>query len=321
MAFQEKGIDVSHWQNDRGAIDWKKVKAAGVDFVIVKATERTSYVDPYFKRNVQGAKAAGLKVGAYHFARFANSAQVQQELDHFLKNIKGMGLDYPAVLDLETNDHKLSSAKLTDLAIEFMQGLEKAGYFAMLYTGKSFLENTLQESRLSGRFALWIARYNSFLGRDADMWQYTSTGTINGIKGSVDVNWNYRSDLMGETGMGTKTPAPAKPAPAAPKPSVGGAAIYKVQSGDTLSEIAAAHGVSTNDLVKWNNIKNANQIQVGQVLSVRGTATNTAQTHKIVAGDTLSEIAVKYGTTVAKLKQLNGLKSDVIYAGKTLRVK
>ena len=122
-------------------------------------------------------------------------------------------------------------------------------------------------------------------------------------------------------GSKTPTPAPAKPAPAAPKPSVGGAAIYKVQSGDTLSEIAAAHGVSTNDLAKWNNIKNVNQIQVGQVLSVRGTAASSAQYHKIVPGDTLSEIAVKYGTTVAKLKQLNGMSSDVIYAGKSLRVK
>lgn len=319
MAYQQKGIDVSHWQNDRGPIDWQEVKASGVEFVIVKATERTSYVDPYFKRNVQGAKAAGLKVGAYHFARFGNSAQVQAELNHFLKTIKGMGLDYPAVLDLETNDHRLSSAELTDLAIEFMMGVERAGYFTMLYTGKSFLENTLQEKRLFGRFGLWIARYNSFLGRTADMWQFTSSGQISGIKGPVDVNWNYRSDLKGELGAASEPSKPTAPKP--PTTGVGGTSFYKVKPGDSLSVIAAANGVSVADLVKWNNIANANVIQVGQTLSLKGPAASTTKTHKVVGGDTLSELAVKYGTTVAKLKQLNGLKSDLIRVGETLRVK
>jgi lysozyme len=210
--FKEKGLDISHHQNDKGPINFKAMKNDGVSFVIVKATEGKAYKDPFYEKNVDDAQASGMKVGAYHFARFGSVADVQAELNHFINAIKGDGLNYPAVLDLETNDHGLSKTVLTDLAILFMEGLEQAGFFAMLYTGKSFLENNLDESRLKP-YAKWIARYNSTLGRDADMWQYTSTGKVNGVVGNVDVNWNYRSDLFGEKGSVAVVQTPVQPAP------------------------------------------------------------------------------------------------------------
>jgi lysozyme len=266
--FKEKGLDLSHHQNDKGPVNFNSMKADGVSFVIVKATEGTTYKDPFYEKNVDDAQASGMKVGAYHFARFGSVADVQAELNHFISEIKGDGLTYPAVLDLETNDHKLSKTVLTDLAILFLEGIEKAGFFAMLYTGKSFLENHLDESRLKS-YAKWIARYNSTLGRDADMWQFTSSGRVAGVIGSVDVNWNYRSDLFGEKGSVAVIQTPVvKPAVTKPKP-VAIPDTYTVKSGDSLSAIAERFDVSVDNLVKWNKIANKHVINVGQVIRLK----------------------------------------------------
>jgi lysozyme len=71
-----------------------------------------------------------------------------------------------------------------------MDVLKHAGYQPVLYTGKSFLESELDEKRIE--YPLWIARYNDELGRKADIWQYSSTGKVDGIKGNVDMNIAYR---------------------------------------------------------------------------------------------------------------------------------
>ncbi|MBN6186393.1 glycoside hydrolase [Aneurinibacillus sp. BA2021] len=185
--MQIKGIDVSHWN---GVVDWKKVAADGVKFVFLKASEGTSYVDKTFKTNAARANAAGIHVGAYHYAKFGSVAEAKAEVQHFLRTVSGVKITYPLVLDLEENKKKASKAVLTDAAIAFLDAIEKAGYFAMIYAGKCFFETQLDEKRLKP-YALWIARYNSFLGRDAGIWQYTETGRVSGISGNVDMNWSY----------------------------------------------------------------------------------------------------------------------------------
>lgn len=182
-----KGIDVSHWN---GTVDWKKVTADGVKFVFLKASEGTSFVDKTFKTNAVNARANGIHVGAYHYAKFGSVAEAKAEVQHFLKTVAGVNLTYPLVLDLEENKKKASKSVLTDAAIAFLDAIEKAGYFAMIYAGKHFFETALDEKRLKP-YALWIARYNSFLGRDAGIWQYTETGRVNGISGNVDMNWSF----------------------------------------------------------------------------------------------------------------------------------
>ncbi|MFT9848530.1 GH25 family lysozyme [Aneurinibacillus sp. REN35] len=185
--MQIKGIDVSHWN---GVVDWKKVAADGVKFVFLKASEGTSYVDKTFKTNAARANAAGIHVGAYHYAKFDSVAEAKAEVQHFLRTVSGVKITYPLVLDLEENKKKASKVVLTDAAVAFLDAIEKAGYFAMIYAGKSFLETQLDEKRLNP-YAKWIARYNSFLGRGADIWQYTDKGKVNGISGNVDMNWSY----------------------------------------------------------------------------------------------------------------------------------
>ncbi|MBO1000949.1 LysM peptidoglycan-binding domain-containing protein [Bacillus sp. SD075] len=252
-----KGIDVSHWQ---GAINWEEVAKADVKFVFIKATEGTSYSKlSYFKENAPQALAAGLKVGAYHYAKFATVAEAKAEAAYFLDSISPFALNYPVVLDLEENKKKAKKKTLTDAAIAFLKAIEEAGYTAMLYTGKYFLENTLDESRLAN-YALWIARYNSTLGRSTDIWQHSDSGKISGISTKVDLNIAYRdftntiNTFRIHKSQEVKTET---------------STIYTVTKGDTLSFIAKKHKTTVKSLVSLNGIKDPDKIYIGQKLRVK----------------------------------------------------
>lgn len=185
---QLKGIDVSH---HNGSVDWAKVKADGVQFAFIKATQGTGYskVD-YFRNNAPVALGNGIQVGAYHYAVFSSVPEALAEAKYFYSVIKDYKLTYPVVLDLEENKRNASRKQLTDAAIAFMDFFKQKGYTPMLYTGKAFLESQLEESRI--QYPLWIARYGRELGRKADIWQHTSEGRVNGINGLVDMNIAYR---------------------------------------------------------------------------------------------------------------------------------
>ncbi|MBT2647005.1 LysM peptidoglycan-binding domain-containing protein [Bacillus sp. ISL-34] len=247
-----KGIDVSHWQ---GAINWEEVAKAGVKFVFIKATEGTSYTKlSYFKENAPQALAAGLKVGAYHYAKFATVAEAKAEAAYFLNSISSIALNYPVVLDLEENKKKAKKKMLTDAAIAFLDAIEEAGYTAMLYSGKYFLENTLDESRLT-KYALWIARYNSTLGRSTDIWQHSDSGKVSGISTKVDLNIAYRdftNRAHNSRALKTETTT-----------------TYTVKKGDTLSFIAKKHKTTVKTLVSLNGIKDPDKIYIGQKLRVK----------------------------------------------------
>jgi lysozyme len=205
-----KGIDVSKFQ---GPINWQQVKNAGIQFVFIKATQGTNYSSiNYFINNAPLALAAGIEVGAYHYGDFASIANAKDQANYFLSVVKPFKLTYPLVLDLEENKSGLSRDDLTTAAIAFLEILENAGYFAMLYSGKNFLETQLDESRLKP-YALWVARYGPQLGRSADVWQYSSSGSIPGINGNVDMDISYR-DFAAEIRSMRGQAAPPEP----PKP-------------------------------------------------------------------------------------------------------
>ncbi|MGE6379889.1 GH25 family lysozyme [Peribacillus muralis] len=306
-----KGIDVSHWN---GVINWDKVAKDGVKFVFIKATEGTSYSKlSYFKDNAPKALEAGLKVGAYHYAKFATVAEAKAEAAYFLGSIRSFGLNYPAVLDLEENKKGANKKTLTDAAIVFLEAIENAGHTPMLYTFKSFLEQQLDEPRLK-KYALWIARYNSTLGRSADIWQHSETGKVNGISTKVDLNLAYRDF--------TSTENIIKPS----NPSNNTSTTYTVKKGDTLSFIAKKYNTTVKSLVSLNGIKDPDKIIIGQKLKVTGSAaTSTIDTkkyHIVKGGDTVSALVKKYGSSASQIKTWNSLKNiDKIYVGQKLRVK
>lgn len=195
-----KGIDVSKYQ---GIVDWNKVKAAGIYFVMIRCSygKLENQIDSCFKTNIQGAQAAGLKVGVYHYSYAQSVAEAVQEAQVCLNAIKGYKLDYPVAFDIEddTMTH-LSRTTLTEIAKAFLQTVTNAGYKAVLYANPNWIQNYLYLSQLTN-WDLWLAQYatSPTTAYKYTMWQYSQSGTINGIQGNVDLDIGYKDYSATET--------------------------------------------------------------------------------------------------------------------------
>jgi len=201
------GVDVSTWQN---YIDWNKVKASGIDFVMIRAGFRgygsgLLVEDDLFYTNLKNAKAAGLRVGVYFFSQAINEVEGVEEASMVVSLIRkyGISLDYPIAFDSEYSGaagnngraDRLSRSERTAVAVAFCETVRNAGYSAMVYASKSWFETNLSTSAFSNYY-IWLAHYtsggapSSYSGR-YEMWQYTSQGSVNGIAGNVDMNYGY----------------------------------------------------------------------------------------------------------------------------------
>ena len=195
-----KGIDVSQWQ---GTIDFKKVKNAGIDFVMIRAGYGEGYEDSYFEQNVYNADKNGLHVGAYYFV-YANA-------DNFIKllsKFKGK-IDYPVACDFEyesvdflkQNGITPTKKLVLDITKAFCERVEKAGYYTMLYSNQDYLNLYYEE--LTKQYDLWYANWSDTKTRTVNMWQYSSKGRVNGINGDVDMDYSYLdfSKIIKERGL------------------------------------------------------------------------------------------------------------------------
>ena len=187
-----KGIDVSKWQ---GNIDFKRVAKKGIEFVIIRAGygRVLSQKDPYFERNYKNARAAGLKVGAYWYSYATTTADAKLEAETCLKVIEGKQFEFPIYFDLEEKKQfALGKTACSNLVKTFCDALENAGYFAGLYISRSPLQTYITDE-VAKRYALWIAEYNTKCNYKGDygIWQYSSTGSVDGIGGHVDMDESY----------------------------------------------------------------------------------------------------------------------------------
>lgn len=192
------GIDVSRYQ---GAIDWKRVKASGVDFVLLRSsigdgTEIISGEDIRFAQNAVKAKEAGLMVGAYHYLWAETPEDARKEARFFIKTIAPYTLDFPAVLDFEepSQQDNLTNEERTQIAKVFLEEVKNAGYYPMLYTNKSWATTYLNMNELS-EYEVWLAEWfpsPSYKG-DFGIWQYTPYGKVAGIEGGVDLDVCYKN--------------------------------------------------------------------------------------------------------------------------------
>ena len=189
----EKGIDVSRYQ---GAIDWSSVAAAGQQFAIVRVGSTDNkgvYVDRYFRSNVDGAHAAGLKVGAYYYTYAKTRDAVIKELETFLTPLKAVKLEYPVFVDMEDSSFAdLSRTQVTELTRYAMDILYQNGLYGGYYTYTYFATNYIDTAALAD-YPLWIADYRGYVGYQGGytMWQFSSTGQVNGITGNVDLDYSY----------------------------------------------------------------------------------------------------------------------------------
>lgn len=198
------GIDVS---GHNGNIDWDKVKASGVDFVMLRiggrgyGTEGVMYNDTYFKENLRGAKAAGLSVGAYFFSQAATVQEAKEEAEYTLSLLGGEKLQYPIAFDWEivesaegTRIDNISPQTLTDCARVFCDTIKDAGYIPCIYTGTTLAYYKYHLGQLSD-IDLWYAFYSDTpnMYYNYTMWQYSCTGVVDGIEGDVDLNICFKN--------------------------------------------------------------------------------------------------------------------------------
>lgn len=192
-AYPVHGIDVSRWQPD---IDWPAARTAGVSFVFIKATEGVEELDPMFRAHWSGAGQAGVPRGAYHFFYFCASAAEQARW--FIANVPRTAAGMPHVLDMEWNPHSPTCRLRPDAATvraearTFLDILERHyGRRPIVYTTVDFARDTGIE-RLPGT-QFWLRSVaghprETYPGADWTFWQYTGTGSVEGVRGPVDIN-------------------------------------------------------------------------------------------------------------------------------------
>lgn len=188
----KKGIDISQYQTN---VDFKKVKASGIDYVIIRAGygKYVKQKDPQFETHYKNAKAAGLDVGVYWYSYALSVEDAKLEAQTCLSVIKGKKFEYPIYFDLEEQNQFAKGRSFCDSIVKAFCGeIEKAGYFAGLYISRSPLQQYISSS-VANKYALWIAEYASKCnyGGTYGMWQYSSTSKINGINGNVDCDYCY----------------------------------------------------------------------------------------------------------------------------------
>lgn len=313
------GIDVSHWNRVN---DWRAVRGNNITYASIKVSESTNFVDNAAAGHANGARAAGIRAGGYHFAR---DTTINAQVDHFTAQLRARGLlaagSLAPMIDMEAAELRDNANPfLTAFISRFRQvtGIRRV----LVYANLDWWTRVLRPNEWADAdVLLWIARYNGDPGNPGwahpklALHQHTSTGTVPGIPGNVDRNATIGGYTLGHLTL-DGTPAPAPPPAPTPPPS----RTYTVKRGDTLSGIAARHGTTWQELQRINNIADPNLIYPGQVITLPGPAP-AARTYTVRKGDTLSAIAQRHGTTWQELARTNQLANpDLIHPGQVLRL-
>lgn len=188
-----KGIDVSKYQ---GNIDWQKVKNAGIQFAmlrILSSNNNGPYIDPYFEQNYNGAKSVGIPVGVYLYTYATDETYQNKEIELAISALSGKTLEYPFALDVEDNSLvSIGKDQLSNIVLRGLTIIDQKGFIPMLYTYTNYSNNL--NMNLFKDYDLWIADYRGYNGYgDCEIWQYSSSETVDGITGNVDVNLCYKN--------------------------------------------------------------------------------------------------------------------------------
>ena len=328
------GIDVSYWN---AGIDWPKVRATGQRFVVAKATEGDGYRDPTLDDNWFGAKSAGLLRGAYHF--FRCNVDAKKQADNYIDYVRTLKDDgeFPPVLDLETHDN-VKKEKIIPAVKLWLDRVGAAfGKRPIIYSGFYFLKDYLSEAgggppAWAKDYPLWLAQYpDQYLeGMQPSLpkgwfswtiWQYSEKGRLNGINANVDLDLvnGTLEDLYKFTGAKMITETPKVPQK------------HTVVAGDSFESIANKYGVTVRELVNANPqlMKSGDALTIPVAVAIPaesasnsgGGVSSGPKTHIVKSGDSLYNIAIKYGTTVAAIASLNSIADpNNIKVGQTLKI-
>ena len=297
------GMDISVYQ---GEVDFNAARDDGIEVVYIRAGYGSGGVDACLQSHYQGARAAGLHIGFYHFLYARTAEEARAEARFFASQLSELTYDCRPVLDIEELSG-LSSAQASAIASAFLEELESlTGQTPMVYTSAYDASHVLDSS--VARWPLWAADYGPSQPHVTANWtswagfQYTDRGTVSGVSGYVD-----RDSFTAEIFL-SEAPAP-------------GADTYTVRRGDTLWGIARRYSTTVSALASLNHIANPDLIYPGQELNLPRGAAPSAGTYTVRQGDTLWGIARRYNTTVSALASLNRIANpDLIYPGQVLRL-
>ena len=196
-----KGIDISRYQ---GTVDFAKVKASGVEYAMIRCGYRgygngAVVKDSSFDTYAKNANANGMPIGVYFYTQALTVDEAIEEADFVIETIKNYDVSYPVVIDVEEapvdeyRQKDLSTEKLTEVVAAFCERIKEAGYTPMIYSNIRYFAGKLDFSKLED-YEKWYASYASqpYLPYEFSMWQYTSTGKVDGVSGDVDMNISFK---------------------------------------------------------------------------------------------------------------------------------
>lgn len=292
-----KGLDLSE---HNGNVNFTKVKNSGISFVILRVgwigNKENHTLDKKFEEYYNNAKANGLKVGFYVYSYVENETAMLSAINWVKNQISGKTRELPIFLDVEDEQISgLSKKNQTNLCKYFCDNFENSGVYANL----DWFKNKLNVNDLTN-YKIWLAQWTSASMHSADfkvdLWQYTSKGKVDGINSKVDMNYCLNCKENSSTITGQLSIE-----------EVANAVIRgEFGNGEERKTKLANAGYNYNEV----------QAKVNELMGVSNV------TYKVKSGDTLSEIAQKFGTTVSKLASLNNITNvNLIYTGQILKIR
>ena len=311
------GLDVSALS---GEIDFATVRASGRAAVYIRTSVADDYADPNFDANYISARENGLLAGAYHVLTARTPEESRAQARFFAQTVAGRAMQLRPALVFDCLAG-LTAANANAIALAFLETVEaELGSAAIRADAET--AQSLWSAAIASRFPLWLTGCDAAVGGNWAGWsgrQYAVHARVEGVSGPAGLDGFTDGMLAGATAAPANDSAVPTLASAAALASA--AQTYTVRRGDTLSEIAARFGTTVNELVRLNNIADPDRIYEGDRLIIRA-GTGDGNTYTVQRGDTLSEIAARFGTTVNELVRLNNIADpDRIYEGDRLIIR
>lgn len=313
---QYRGIDISEFQ---GEIDFEEVRRSGIEAVYIRVGAG-EYTDEYFAENYERAKAAGLKIGFYHYVTARSVEEGRRQARFFASLAAGREPDMRLAMDFEYFG-SLSVSQINAISEAYLDELTAlTKREAVIYSDLSNARNIFSRA-LAEKYPLWAAQYGADEPSANGKWrewvgfQYTDEGRVGGIYGNVDRNIFTEGIFLSDSGRidGEKrTTVRARTRTLT---------VY-VRAGDTLWAIAREYGTTVEAIARENRIADPNRIFAGERLRITLPARgNGEEIYTVRRGDTPISIAGKFGVTLSALEDRNGLERDeTIYAGDKLSI-
>ncbi|MDD5923281.1 MAG: LysM peptidoglycan-binding domain-containing protein [Clostridia bacterium] len=283
--YLSKGIDVSTWQK---GVDYKRVASQNIKFVLCRASFgwEANQKDNMFETHIKGFKSVGIPVGAYHYSYATTPAEAEKEAKYFLSCIKGHKFELPVYYDMEENSMaKTGKANCTAIAEKFCDIVSKAGYLVGIYTNPNWLVNYLDYNKLFPKYELWLAQWSTQKDYSCGIWQYGGS-----------TNYIESTKLDGISGNVDKN--------------------YMYKDYPSIIKTKGLNGFS-----KTTPEESTSNPSAGETSNDDKIDDNSYIVYTVKKGDTLSEIALKYSTTVEKLAKDNNISNpNLIYVGQKIKI-